>query len=148
MEFISATQEPYFIGSLILKQGPTNSGSEVDRRVIIDGQHGLKRYATGLETLAKYLDFDIWNERAIEDRAGGFYANSSVMAAIWRSALDSSIETYVLKTSCYQQGRPPKPHFSLALAPAAREPASRRTGAKVSPWRHLSGFGTFPSLLM
>ena len=41
MEFISATQEPYFIGSLILKQVPTNSGSEVDRRVIIDGQQRL-----------------------------------------------------------------------------------------------------------
>jgi hypothetical protein len=30
---------------------------------------GLKKYADGIETLSPYLDADIWDEAAIQDRA-------------------------------------------------------------------------------
>lgn len=42
MEDISATNKPYFLGSVILKQQPTRSGEEIgDLRTLIDGQQRL-----------------------------------------------------------------------------------------------------------
>ena len=42
MEFVSKNNKPYFLGSLILKQKPTNSGRSIgDVRTVIDGQQRL-----------------------------------------------------------------------------------------------------------
>jgi uncharacterized protein with ParB-like and HNH nuclease domain len=42
MEHVSQTNKPYFLGSVILKQQPTNTGNKVgDKRTLIDGQQRL-----------------------------------------------------------------------------------------------------------
>ena len=42
MENVSQTSKPYFLGSVILKQQPTNTGNKVgDKRTLIDGQQRL-----------------------------------------------------------------------------------------------------------
>lgn len=42
MEHVSQTSKPYFLGSVILKQQPTNTGNKVgDKRTLIDGQQRL-----------------------------------------------------------------------------------------------------------
>ena len=42
MESISNSSKPYFLGSVILKQIPTNTSDEVgDKRMVIDGQQRL-----------------------------------------------------------------------------------------------------------
>ena len=52
METVSATGRPYFLGSVILKQQPTQTSSQVgDKRTLIDGQQRL----TTLNILFKVL---------------------------------------------------------------------------------------------
>ena len=52
MEYVSAGNEPYFMGSLILKQQATDSASRIgDIRLVVDGQQRL----TTLSILMKVL---------------------------------------------------------------------------------------------
>ncbi len=53
MENISAIEKPYFIGSLILKQKETETGSKYsDVRVVIDGQQRLTTIAVFFKVLS------------------------------------------------------------------------------------------------
>lgn len=54
MENVSLSNKPYFLGSVILKQQPTNTGNQVgDIRTLIDGQQRL----TTLNIFFKVLCF-------------------------------------------------------------------------------------------
>ena len=53
MEYVSKANRPYFIGSIILKQIPTQSCSEIgDRREVIDGQQRLTTLAVFFKVLS------------------------------------------------------------------------------------------------
>ncbi|MCC5923966.1 MAG: DUF262 domain-containing protein [Crocinitomicaceae bacterium] len=58
MEMVSETNKPYFLGSVILKQQPTQSNQSVgDRRTVIDGQQRL----TTLSIFFKVLSLKLQN---------------------------------------------------------------------------------------
>lgn len=58
MEFVSQNNKPYFLGSVILKQQPTNSGQSIgDQRTVIDGQQRL----TTLNIFFKVLSLKLGN---------------------------------------------------------------------------------------
>lgn len=53
MEHVSQTNKPYFLGSVILKQQPTNTGNRVgDKRTLIDGQQRLTTLSIFFKVLA------------------------------------------------------------------------------------------------
>ena len=58
MEQVSASNKPYFLGSVILKQQPTHTGSTVgDIRTLIDGQQRLTTLSIFFKVLSlKTLD--------------------------------------------------------------------------------------------
>lgn len=53
MEFVTKTQKPHFLGSIILKEGkkPTSDDSFTDRRIVIDGQQRLTTFLILLKVL-------------------------------------------------------------------------------------------------
>ena len=59
MEYVSQNNKPYFLGSVILKQQPTNSQQSVgDIRTVIDGQQRL----TTLNIFFKVLSLKLNNQ--------------------------------------------------------------------------------------
>ena len=56
MEYISSSQNDYFLGSLILKQEGTNVGEINDRRIIIDGQQRLTTFVLFAKALCLKTD--------------------------------------------------------------------------------------------
>jgi uncharacterized protein with ParB-like and HNH nuclease domain len=62
MESVSAENTPYFLGSVILKQKPTQSGSNPgDRRTVIDGQQRLTTLCIYLKVLSLKLKESYYN---------------------------------------------------------------------------------------
>ena len=57
-----------------------DSGWE-DKKEGVGNRAGLKAFASGIETLNKYLDLDVWNESGIEKRANYLYKESM---KIWK----------------------------------------------------------------
>ena len=59
MKNVSLNNKPYFLGSVILKQQPTNMGDMVgDRRTLIDGQQRLTTLSIFFKVLSLKLDDD------------------------------------------------------------------------------------------
>lgn len=53
MEHVSQSNKPYFLGSVILKQQPTNTGNKVgDKRTLIDGQQRLTTLSVFFKVLS------------------------------------------------------------------------------------------------
>lgn len=58
LEYVCATGTSYFMGSLILKQQPTPSGSKIgDIRLVIDGQQRLTTISIMMKVLSLKADF-------------------------------------------------------------------------------------------
>ncbi len=64
MENITQNRQPYFLGSLILKQQPTSTSSSYgDRRIVIDGQQRLTTLNIFFKVLCLKADKDFFNSR-------------------------------------------------------------------------------------
>jgi len=84
-EIIARNRKLLTLGNLAIITSSLNSSiRDANWKIKKEGKGdrgGLKRYASGLETMGDILEFDVWNEKTIEDRANFLLECAS---KIWR----------------------------------------------------------------